>query len=124
MCPIPHYTLLQTPDLRLTMRNALVQYAKALGMRAAAQRFGTSRNIVRKCLRRHQHREPLQDQSRRPKRHHVQAKYTHATQRVPHNARCFHMPIRVDSAMARGGGRTASETQSRSAFAAGRSRDP
>jgi len=52
MCPAPYYMLLKSDDHRMTLRDQLVRSARKDGIRAAARRFGCSRNTVRKWLRR------------------------------------------------------------------------
>ena len=69
MCPCPYFTMSRSRDHRFDLRMHLVRIALAQGVRAAARAFSTSRNTVRKWLRRFQQQGPagLQERSRAPK---------------------------------------------------------
>ncbi len=68
MCPIGYYTMIRSQDKMFDLRLAMVRYARAHGIRAAARAFSTTRNTVRKWLRRYGggNKTALRDHSRRP----------------------------------------------------------
>lgn len=68
MCPIGYYTMIRSQDKMFDLRLAMVKYARAHGIRAAARAFSTTRNTVRKWLRRYGsgNKTALKDRSRRP----------------------------------------------------------
>ncbi len=69
MCPVAYFTMTRSKDHTFDLRVHLVQHALHHGIRAAADTFQTSRNTVRKWLRRFQeHGLPgLKEESRAPR---------------------------------------------------------
>ena len=70
MCPVPYFTMIRSHDHSFDLRLHLVRAALQSGVRAAARQLGTSRNTVRKWLRRSRQSGPdgLRELSRAPKR--------------------------------------------------------
>ena len=70
MCPVPYFTMIRSHDHSFDLRLHLVRAALQSGVRAAARQLGTSRNTVRKWLRRFRQSGPdgLRELSRAPKR--------------------------------------------------------
>ena len=69
MCPVSYYTMITSHDNKFDLRLAMVKYARANGIKPAAKAFSTSRNTVRKWLRRYRVRKKagLRELSRRPR---------------------------------------------------------
>ena len=68
MCPVAYFTMTRSQDHSFDLRFHLVQHALQHGIRPAAEAFRTSRNTVRKWLRRYQADgiAGLQEESRAP----------------------------------------------------------
>ncbi|WP_456390985.1 helix-turn-helix domain-containing protein [Hydrogenimonas sp.] len=60
--------MIRTKDHKKELRKAIVDYAKKHGIRAAARQFRTTRNTVRRWLRRSESQGSLEERSRRPHR--------------------------------------------------------
>ena len=69
MCPGDYATMTRSKDHRFDLRLHLVRHAVTHGVRPTAETFGTSRNTVRKWLRRFQQEglQGLKERSRAPK---------------------------------------------------------
>ncbi len=66
MCPQKYYAMINSENQRETVREQMVEYAREHSISAAARAYDTTRDTVRKWVRRHQQGEPLCDRSRRP----------------------------------------------------------
>jgi transposase len=69
MCPVSYYTMIRSKDNKFDLRLAMVKYAQTNGIKPAARVFSTSRNTVRKWLRRYRaaRKAGLRELSRRPR---------------------------------------------------------
>ncbi len=70
MCPVGYYTMMRTKDHKFETRLHMVQHASTHGIRSAASAHGTTRNTVRKWIRRVEQKgfmPGLREQSRAPR---------------------------------------------------------